>query len=92
MLGLKFGDWLMIKLVIFGFDWEKFDNVVGGGLMFLRGGDIVVDVDSEGFGKDFSEIWYFCIVIGWIVDGDFFFVMIDGWVKISVGVIFEEEV
>ncbi len=89
--GLKPGDRLTIKLTTSGFDWEKLDNAVGGGPMLLRGGDIAVDADSEGLGKDFSETRHPRTAIGRTADGDLLFVTIDGRAKVSVGATLEEE-
>ncbi|MBS1700154.1 MAG: phosphodiester glycosidase family protein [Armatimonadetes bacterium] len=83
--GLKPGDRLTIKLTTTGFDWEKLDNAVGGGPLLLRNGEIAVDAENEGFGKDFVDTRHPRTAVGRTGDGDLVFVTVDGRQKVSVG-------
>ncbi|MBS1726705.1 MAG: phosphodiester glycosidase family protein [Armatimonadetes bacterium] len=83
--GLKPGDRLTIKLNTTGFDWEKLDNAVGGGPLLLRNGEIAVDAENEGFGKDFVDTRHPRTAVGRTGDGDLVFVTVDGRQKVSVG-------
>ncbi len=88
--GLKAGERVTIKLTTNGFDWEKIENAISGGPQLLRGGDIAVDADNEGLGKDFTDTRHPRTAIGKTADGDLIFVAIDGRQKMSVGATLEE--
>ena len=74
-----------------GFDWEKFENAVSGGPYLVRNGEIAVDAENEGLGKDFSDSRHPRTAMGKTSDGDLIFVAIDGRQKVSVGATLEEE-
>ena len=89
--GLKPGQRLMIKLTTSGFDWEKLENVVSGGPILVRNGELAIDAEAEGFNKDFIEGRHPRTAIGRTSEGDLIFVAIDGRQKMSVGATIEEE-
>lgn len=90
LAGLKAGARVTIKLNTSGFDWEKLENAIGGGPILVKGGEIAVDAENEGFGKDFVDTRHPRTVIGRTADGDLLFVTIDGRQKMSVGATLEE--
>lgn len=89
--GLKPGQRVMIRLSTSGFDWEKLENAVSGGPILVRNGEVAVDAESEGFGKDFSDNRHPRTALGRTGDGDLLFVVIDGRQKMSVGATLDEE-
>ena len=91
LAGLKNGQRLTLKLNTTGFDWEKLENVVSGGPMLVRNGEIRVDGDNEGFSRSLIEDRHPRTALGRTVDGDLIFVAIDGRQKMSVGATLEEE-
>ena len=91
LAGLKNGQRLTLKLNTTGFDWEKLENVVSGGPMLVRNGEIRVDGDNEGFSRSIIEDRHPRTALGRTVDGDLIFVAIDGRQKMSVGATLEEE-
>ena len=87
---LKPGNRITLRLSTSGFDWEKLENSISGGPILVRNGEISVDADNEGFGKDFSDSRHPRTALGRTAEGDLLFVTIDGRQKMSVGATLEE--
>lgn len=87
---LQPGQRLTIKLSTAGFDWEKIENVVSGGSLLMRDGNIFVDAENQGFGTDFANVRHPRTAVGRTSDGDLLFVTIDGRQKMSVGATLSE--
>ena len=79
---LKQGQRLTLRMNTTGFDWEKFENAVSGGPYLVRNGEIAVDAENEGLGKDFSDSRHPRTAMGKTSDGDLIFVAIDGRQKV----------
>ena len=73
-----------------GFDWEKFENVIGGGPFLLKAGKVAVDAAEEGFNATFSAQRHPRTAIGRTADGDVWLVAIDGRQPHSDGATLEE--
>ncbi|AIE86146.1 phosphodiester glycosidase family protein [Fimbriimonas ginsengisoli] len=83
------GERIKIRLKTDGFDWEKYENVIGGGPVLLRDGDQVVDAAEEGFKSDFL-VRHPRTAIGKTPEGDVWIVTVDGRQACSVGATLEE--
>ncbi len=87
---LRPGQTISIQLKTAGFDWEKVENVIGGGPVLVREGKIAVDAESEGFPASFYAKRHPRTAIGRTADGDIWLVAIDGRQEISVGATLDE--
>lgn len=88
--GLKVTQKVTIQLQTQGYDWEKFENVIGGGPVLLKDGKLAVDAEDEGFPASFSAKRHPRTAIGRSADGDIWLVAIDGRQEISAGATLEE--
>lgn len=82
---LKPGQKVVFDIRVTGFDWSKVTQVVGGGPFLVRGGQIAVDADAEGFPASFSQRRHPRTAVGITADGDLWWVAIDGKQAISDG-------
>lgn len=88
---LRAGDSVTIRLDSPGLDWEKFENVIGGGPFLLRDGKIAIDAADEGFNATFAEGRHPRTAIGRTSEGDVWLVAIDGRQTQSAGATLQEE-
>lgn len=86
---LRRGDRVMIHLKTGGFEWEKFDNEIGGGPFLVRDGKASVDAADEGFRGDFVTRNP-RTSIGKTADGDVWIVTVDGRQGCSAGATLDE--
>jgi len=87
---LQPGQKITIQVQTLGFDWEKMENVIGGGPVLLKDGKVSVDAEEEGFPASFSAKRHPRTAIGKTADGDIWMVAIDGRQEISAGATLEE--
>ena len=90
MQGLRIGQKMIFQLQTLGFDWEKIENVIGGGPVLLRDSKIAIDAESEGFPASFFAKRHPRTAIGRTVAGDIWLVAIDGRQEISAGATLDE--
>ncbi|MBX3112720.1 MAG: phosphodiester glycosidase family protein [Fimbriimonadaceae bacterium] len=81
----KVGDEITVSVGVEGFDWNKVDNVIGGGPLLVKGGRPSVDPLKEKFGEQFSTVRHPRTAVGSNKDGDIFFVVVDGRQAMSRG-------
>lgn len=81
----KVGDELTVSVGVEGFDWNKVDNVIGGGPLLVKGGKPSLDPLKEKFGEQFSSVRHPRTAVGSNKDGDIFFVVVDGRQAMSRG-------
>jgi hypothetical protein len=84
------GQHITIQIQTAGFDWEKVENVIGGGPFLIRDGKVAVDAEHEGFPASFYAKRHPRTAIGKTADGDIWLVAIDGRQEISAGATLEE--
>jgi len=84
------GQKISIKLQTQGFDWEKVENVIGGGPILLKDGKVAVDAEQEGFPASFYAKRHPRTAIGKTAEGDIWLVTIDGRQEISAGATLDE--
>ncbi len=87
---MKPGQKLKIQIQTTGFDWEKIENVIGGGPVLLKDSKIAIDGEAEGFGPAFYAKRHPRTAIGRTAEGDIWMVAVDGRQEISVGATLEE--
>jgi hypothetical protein len=87
---LHAGQHVSIQLQTQGFDWEKIENVIGGGPVLVREGKISVDAEEEGFPASFSAKRHPRTAVGKTADGDVWLVAMDGRQEISAGATLDE--
>jgi hypothetical protein len=87
---LHTGEKVSIQLQTQGFDWEKIENVIGGGPVLVRDGKVAVDAEEEGFPASFYAKRHPRTAIGKTTDGDIWLVAIDGRQEISAGATLDE--
>lgn len=83
--GLTVGAQVRIRTEVPGFDWEKLDNLIGGGPFLVRGGEISVDGVEEGFPSSFTDTRHPRSAIGRTAAGDIWLVAIEGRQPQSAG-------
>jgi len=89
LAGLRMGDRVKLRLKTDGFDWEKYENEIGGGPFLVKDGAMAVDGVQEGFNADFLGR-HPRTAIGKTADGDIWIVTVDGRQACSVGATLEE--
>lgn len=82
---LRPGASITVSMETTGFDWSKVDNVIGGGPFLVRAGKPAVDWKEQGFISQFAQDRHPRTAVGYTVDGDVWFVAIDGRQATSVG-------
>jgi hypothetical protein len=82
--GIRPGDSVTIRVKTEGFDWERYENVVGGGPLLLKGGEPAIDAAEEGFNESFL-VRHPRTAIGKTAQGDVWIVTVDGRQTSSVG-------
>lgn len=87
---LRAGDRVVIRYQCEGFDWSKVDQLIGGGPFLVRDGAISTDVDAEKFKSDFTAKRHPRSAVGKTLDGDFWFVAVDGRQSMSDGATIRE--
>jgi exopolysaccharide biosynthesis protein len=75
---LSVGTSVQLTLDTPGFDWEKLDNLIGGGPMLVLDSKVAIDADEEGFPAGFSQNRHPRSAIGRTADGDVWLVTVDG--------------
>jgi exopolysaccharide biosynthesis protein len=75
---LKAGASVVVALKTTGFNWEHIDNVIGGGPILVKAGQIAVDAAQENFPPAFSEAKHPRTAIGRTANGDLWLVAVDG--------------
>ena len=88
--GLKVGQSVSIQIRSSGIDWDKYENVIGGGPILVKEGKVAVDAEAEGFPASFYAKRHPRTAIGRTSDGDIWLVAVDGRQEISVGATLEE--
>jgi hypothetical protein len=73
-----------------GFDWQRIDNVIGGGPSLVKAGSANVTATAEGFGPEFADKRHPRTAVGRTAVGDLWFVVVDGRNELSVGVTLAE--
>jgi len=84
------GQHISIHIQTLGFDWEKIENVIGGGPVLLRDGKVSVDAEEEGFPASFYAKRHPRTAVGKTAAGDVWLVAIDGRQEISAGSTLDE--
>ncbi|MDR3690124.1 MAG: phosphodiester glycosidase family protein [Fimbriimonas sp.] len=87
---LKIGQKIRIQIQSTGFDWDKVDNVIGGGPILIKDGKVAIDAAKEGFPASFFAKRHPRTAIGRSADGDIWLVAVDGRQEISAGATLEE--
>ncbi len=76
---IRLGTKLTFRFQTSGYDWEKIENVVGGGPLLLKNGVVSVAGEQEGFPKDsFVDRLHPRTAVGRTAEGDLWFVVVDG--------------
>jgi len=89
LAALHSGDKVAIHVKTAGFDWEKYDNAIGGGPILVKGGKASVDALEEGFKADFL-VRHPRTAIGRTADNDVWIVTVDGRQAYSKGATLDE--
>lgn len=85
LANLRPGQKVTIQYQTSGFDWERIENVVGGGPVLMKDGKIAVG--EEGFDKkSFVDMTHPRSAVGRTADGDIWWVTIDGRQETGSGV------
>lgn len=82
---LRQGESVKISLDMSGFDFERYPNVIGGGPVVLRNGQVFVDYAEERFKPVFAQNRHPRTAIGRTKSGDLWLVTVDGRSKLSIG-------
>jgi exopolysaccharide biosynthesis protein len=90
MQSLRVGQKMIFQLQTQGFDWEKIENVIGGGPVLLRDSKVAIDAEAEGFPASFYAKRHPRTAIGRTSAGDIWLVAIDGRQEISAGATLDE--
>jgi len=73
-----------------GFDWSKITHAIGGGPMLLQNGHPFVDWQDEDFRPDFANSRHPRSAVGRTLQGDMWFVAVDGRQPSSIGATLDE--
>lgn len=84
-VGLQAGETIRIREQVAGFDFGRIQNVIGGGPILLKDGQVTIDYVEERFKKEFAEGRHPRTAIGRTKSGDLWLVTIDGRSLMSVG-------
>ena len=84
------GEKITIQLQTQGYDWEKIENVIGGGPVLVKDGKVAVDAEPEGFPASFYAKRHPRTAVGRTTEGDMWMVAIDGRQEISAGATLDE--
>lgn len=87
---LRAGDKIQFRFQSDGIDWRKVDQLVSGGPFLIRGGAITPDSEAERFKDEFSNKRHPRTAVGKTVNGDFWFVAVDGRQPMSDGATIRE--
>ena len=87
---LRPGEKIRIQIRTEGFDWEKIENVIGGGPVLVKDGKVAVNAEAEGFPASFYAKRHPRTMIGKTQEGDIWLVVVDGRQEISSGATLEE--
>ncbi len=79
------GERVTIRFESKGLDWNKVDQIMGGGPYLLRDGKVSVDAARQGFNDAFTNKRHPRTAIGRTSNGDVWLVVIDGRQKMSDG-------
>jgi hypothetical protein len=84
-VGMQVGQTVRIRERLAGFDFKRVQNVIGGGPLLVKDGQVVVDYVEERVTKKFAEDRHPRTAIGRTKTGDLWLVTIDGRSTMSVG-------
>lgn len=87
---LKVGQKVTLDMATLGLDWNKIDNVVGGGPFLVVGGRKFVDWKEAGFKDTFALKRHPRTAIGKTKQGDIWMVAVEGRQTISEGATLDE--
>jgi hypothetical protein len=82
---IQTGQHVRVFSKVSGFDFDAIKNVIGGGPVLIKDGQIFVDYAEERFKKEFAEGRHPRSVIGRTRSGDIWLVAIDGRSTMSAG-------
>lgn len=90
LANLARGDDLTISMATQGLDFSKYDYVIGGGPNLIRGGQLAIDWEASEFKSSFALNRHPRTAVGRTLEGDLWFVVVDGRQEISAGATLEE--
>lgn len=79
------GDKVTVKIAVSGFDWTRRTMAIGGGPDLLRYGQINIDGKAQDFGKSHCDKRHPRTAVGRTLQGDIWYVVVDGRQKFSDG-------
>lgn len=90
LTSLRTGDKVVIRFQSDGIDWRKVDQLVSGGPFLVRDGQINPDAEAEKFRDEFTKQRHPRSAVGRTLNGDFWFVSVDGRQATSAGATIRE--
>ncbi len=84
-VGIQAGETIRIREQVAGFDFKRAQNIIGGGPVLLKNGQVAIDYVEERFKKEFAEGRHPRTAIGRTKSGDLWLVTIDGRSPMSAG-------
>lgn len=87
---LKPGQKVTVDIATLGLDWNKVDNVIGGGPFLVVGGKKFVDWKEAGFAQTFALKRHPRTAIGKTKEGDIWMVAVEGRQSMSEGANLDE--
>jgi hypothetical protein len=75
----------LIRSNMTGFDWNAIDNVIGGGPMLIKNGQVKIDFQTASFSEKFSTDRHPRTAVGISAQGDLIFAVVDGRQTMSIG-------
>lgn len=79
------GDKVTVKIAVSGFDWTRRTMAIGGGPDLLRYGEINIDGKAQDFGDSHCNKRHPRTAVGRTLQGDVWYVVVDGRQKFSDG-------
>lgn len=83
--GISVDGTVALRFETSGFDWERIDNVIGGGPFLLKDKEVAIDGEAEGFDAAFTDKRHPRSAIGRTAEGDIWLVAVEGRQSHSVG-------
>lgn len=90
LASLARGDELTISMTTQGLDFAKYDYVIGGGPNLIRKGQLAIDWEASEFKSSFALNRHPRTAVGRTLEGDLWFVAVDGRQEISAGATLDE--
>lgn len=76
---------VLVRSNMSGYDWNSVDNVIGGGPLLLKAGQVKIDFQTASFSEKFSTDRHPRTAVGINAQGDLIFAIVDGRQTMSIG-------